>query len=53
MQPSMAPRPTARAAWTVRTASRIPPVFASFTFTLWAISAHLGTSAEVMQSSST
>ena len=29
MQPSMTPRPSARAAWTIRTASRMPPHLAS------------------------
>ena len=39
MQPSMTPRPRARAAWTMRTASRIPPDLASLTLIPWARSA--------------
>ena len=31
MQPIITPRPSARAAWIIRTASRTPPAFASFT----------------------
>ena len=53
MQPSMQPSPSARAACTIRTASRIPPDFASLTLIPCARSAHAATSASVWQSSST
>ena len=53
MQPSMQPRPSARAACTIRTASRMPPDFASLTLIPCARSAQAATSASVWQSSST
>ncbi len=53
MQPSMQPSPNERAACTMRTASRIPPDFASFTLMPCARSAHAATSPSVWQSSST
>src|SRR5205814_8994473 len=40
MQPSMHPSPSARDAWTIRTASRIPPDFASLTLIPCARAAH-------------
>ena len=33
MQPSITPRPQARAAWIMRSVSRTPPALSSFTFT--------------------
>ena len=53
MQPSMQPSPSARAACTMRTASRMPPDFASFTLIPCARSTHAATSDSVWQSSST
>ena len=53
MQPSITPSPSARAACAIRTASRIPPDFASLIVIPCAISAQAATSASVWQSSST
>ena len=46
MQPSIRPRPSARPACAIRTASRIPPDLASLTVSPCARSAHAGTSVE-------
>ena len=53
MQPSITPSPSARAACAMRTASRIPPDFASLMLIPCARSAQAATSASVWQSSST
>src|SRR5215211_6860876 len=53
IQPSMTPRPSARAATAIRTASRMPPLFASLMLTPCARSAQAATSPSVWQSSST
>ena len=53
MQPSITPSPSARAACTIRTASRMPPDFASLMLIPCARSAQAATSASVWQSSST
>ncbi len=53
MQPSIRPSPSARAACAIRTASRIPPAFASLTTIPCERSAQVATSASVWQSSST
>ena len=53
MQPSITPSPSARAACAIRTASRIPPDFASLMLIPCARSAQRATSASVWQSSST
>jgi len=53
MQPSITPRPSARAACVMRTASRMPPDFASLMLIPCAIAAQAETSASRWQSSST
>ena len=53
MQPTMTPRPSARAACAIRIASRIPPDFASLMLIPCAISAQAATLSSRWQSSST
>ena len=53
MQPSITPRPSARAAWAIRIAFRMPPDFASLMLIPCATSRQAATSESVWQSSST